>query len=72
VIMRLANGDEATDIARNMALTEAQVQGLKPYVHTARNVTEQGEWTPVPDAVETPSEAWGSPRTPTTFLLEAA
>ena len=38
VITRLANGEEPRAIAEAMALTVAQVEGLLPYVHMARNV----------------------------------
>ena len=48
VIVRLAAGEEAADIARNMALSEAQVEGLKPYVHTARNIKVESRTDALP------------------------
>ena len=38
VITRLARGEQALEIARNMDLTLAQVDGLRAYVHTAANM----------------------------------
>src|SRR4051794_29838012 len=38
VITRLARGEQALDICRDMDLTLAQVEGLRPYIGTARNI----------------------------------
>jgi hypothetical protein len=38
VVTRLARGEGVHAIARSMDLTLAQVEGLKPYIGTARNV----------------------------------
>src|SRR4051794_30386955 len=38
IITRLAQGEEAADIAASMSMTLAQVEGLRPHIHTATNV----------------------------------
>jgi hypothetical protein len=38
VITRLAAGEEPQAVATSMALTLAQVEGLLPHVHKARNI----------------------------------
>lgn len=39
VIQRLAMGEEPSDIARNMALTRQQVEGMARHLNRAQNVT---------------------------------